>query len=232
VTDHSGQLATDWFDTNIYRGCIALSIVLPAYVPFQSVFPIRIVEDLFENRGNGVAGIDDRWMNCPYTLMTKWIQAPWPIRPWLEDISIAENAFARAGIGTAKQAEEATTLDPNAGNLRSVLMVILPVKKLSPALDVRGGKVNAITFVHWTLAEWMRAVRIGTQLPVQDLTIRRMPVVVPVRYAEIVDGALRHRDMVDGQPMPATVSQCPFQSFLSQFPMLQHASLSRSACAL
>jgi hypothetical protein len=43
---------------------------------------------------------------------------------------------------------------------------------------------------------------------------------------------VRHRDIVDGQPMPATVSRCLTESFLSQIPMLQRASLSRSDCAL
>jgi hypothetical protein len=41
-----------------------------------------------------------------------------------------------------------------------------------------------------------------------------------------------HRHTVDGKPMPATVSRCLPQSFLSQIPMLQRVSLSRSDCAL
>ncbi len=184
------RLSTDWFDTDVYSGCIALSIVLPDYVPFQSVFPIRVVEDFFEGRGTGIAGIDDRWMTCPYVLMTKWMQIPWPIRPWLEDISIAEDALVKANIGVATREEDAPTLDPIPGQPRSVVIAILPVKSLATALERPAGKVDVITFVRWVLMEWMRAVRLSTQLPIQDLTPRRMPVAIPVRYADVVAGEL------------------------------------------
>ena len=43
---------------------------------------------------------------------------------------------------------------------------------------------------------------------------------------------VRHRDMVDTQPMSATVSRWSIQSYLNQIPMLRHVSRSRSVYAL
>lgn len=71
--NHSERLTADWFDTSIYRGCIALSVVLPDYAPLRSTIPIRIVEEFFESSGMGAGGIDDRWVSCPYTIMTNWL---------------------------------------------------------------------------------------------------------------------------------------------------------------
>ena len=41
-----------------------------------------------------------------------------------------------------------------------------------------------------------------------------------------------HRDIVDGQPMPVTVSWWSIQRFLNLIPMLRHVSRSRSVCVL
>lgn len=188
------RLTADWFDTTIYQGCIAISVVLPDYAPLRSVVPIRIVEDFFESSGSGVAGLDQRWMSCPYTIMTKWVHVPWPILPWMEDFAIARDALSKAGIGTSGTKDRQPVLDAASGQRRSVVMLILPVKALEPALESRADKVDALTLVHWILAEWMRAVRMATPAVVRDLTIRRMPVAVPIRYAEVVDGELRWKD--------------------------------------
>lgn len=194
MVDVSARLTADWFDTTVYRGCVALSIVLPDYAPLHSVVPIRIVEDFFESSGTGRVNIDDRWMSCPYTVLTKWIHVPWPIHPWIEDFSIATDALAKAGIGNRETSEGKAMPDALSGQLRSVVMVVLPVKAIEPALELSGEKVNVITLVHWILTEWMRAVRMATTAALPDLTARRMPVAVPVRYAEVRDGELHWTD--------------------------------------
>ncbi len=49
----SDGLSADWFDNNIYSGCLALSLVLPDQLPLEGIFPISIVDEFFDNRGGG-----------------------------------------------------------------------------------------------------------------------------------------------------------------------------------
>jgi hypothetical protein len=174
-----------------------MSIVLPDYVPLRSNILIRIVDEFFQNRPLGTAGIDDSWMTCPYTMMTKWTHVAWPIHPWLEDFSIARDALRNAGIGSVGSTDTPVVSDTVSGHPRSVVLLVLlvlPVKQLAPAIQSDGDKVNAIALVHWVLAEWIRAVRMGVRASLQDLTILRMPVAIPVRYAKVADGDLHWAD--------------------------------------
>ena len=186
-TTGSERLSANWFDNEIYTGCLALSLVLPDDVPLEGVFPIRIVEEFFHNRGTGVATLDDSWMVCPYTIMTKWVHRPWPIQPLLEDYAIAEQALHRATDGDIS-IESVAPPDGAVGHRRSVVIVVLPVKAREPALAPQDGAVGALTFVHWVLAEWLRAVRMGTDAAIGDLTHGRLPLAIPVRYAAVADG--------------------------------------------
>ena len=54
-TTGSERLSANWFDNEIYTGCLALSLVLPDDVPLEGVFPSRIVEEFFHNRGTAMA---------------------------------------------------------------------------------------------------------------------------------------------------------------------------------
>lgn len=188
------QLKADWFDVRVYEGCLAMSVVLPDYVPLRSNITIRIVEEFFANRPLGVAGIDHNWMSFPYPIMTKWTHVAWPIHPWVEDFSIARDALRNAGIGSVGATDTKVVSDAVSGHQRSVVLLILPVKQLAPAIQSHDDKVNAIALVHWVLAEWLRAVRMGVRASLQDLTILRMPVAIPVRYAKVVDGELYWAD--------------------------------------
>ena len=122
-TSHADRLSADWFDSEIYSGCLALSLVMTDDVPLEGVFPIRIVEEFFDNRGTGVATRDDSWMVCPYTIMTKWVHLPWPIRPVLEDYSIATQALRRATDGEIG-GEGTAPPDSGVGQQRSVVIVV------------------------------------------------------------------------------------------------------------
>lgn len=186
-TSHADRLSADWFDSEIYSGCLALSLVMTDDVPLEGVFPIRIVEEFFDNRGTGVATRDDSWMVCPYTIMTKWLHLPRPIRSVLEDYSIATQALRRATDGEIG-GEGTAPPDSGVGQQRSVVIVVLPVKAREPALFPQDGTVGALMFVHWVLAEWMRAVRMATNAAIGDLTQGRLPLMIPVRYAEVADG--------------------------------------------
>lgn len=188
------RLRADWFDTTVYEGCLAMSVVLPDYVPLRSNIKIHIVEDFFENRPLGVAGIDHSWMSFPYPIMTKWVHVAWSIHPWIEDLGIARDALRNAGIGSVGAPEAAVASEAASGHRRSVVLLILPVKNLATAIRSPDDKVNAIAFVYWVLAEWIRAVRMGTGASLQDLTALRMPVVIPIRYAEVADGELHWVD--------------------------------------
>lgn len=184
------RLKADWFDTTIYQRCIALSVVLPDYVPLRSNSTIRIVEEFFDIRPLGVDGIDHSWMSFPYPIMTKWTHVAWPIHPWIEDFSIARDALRNAGIGSVGTTDTTVVSDAVSGHPRSVVLLVLPVKDLASAMQSHDNKVNAIALVYWVLAEWIRAVRMGVRAPLQDLTALRMPVAIPVRYAKVVDGDL------------------------------------------
>ena len=171
--------------------CARLGLVLPDYVPLRSVVPIRIVEEFFENRGTGAGVIDQRWMTCPYPMMTKWTYGHWPIHRWMADFSIAEDVLDGATVGDGKGADDAKALEPLAGHPRSAVVVVLPLKRLEPALESPEEKANAITLVYWVLAEWLRAVRVSTGAALPDLAHRRLPLAVGVRHAEEVGDTLR-----------------------------------------
>ncbi|WP_428339054.1 hypothetical protein [Mycobacterium sp.] len=181
-------LNAEWFDTDIYSGCLALSLVLPDYVPLQGAFPIRVVEEFFGGRGAGAPKVDDSWMVRPYTVMTKWVQGPWPVQPAFEDYSIAEETLNRTTGGEA-EAQSRTLLEKSAGQRRSVVIVILPVKARQLALSPTDGAVGALTLVHWILGDWLRAVRMASRAPIGELTQSRLPLLIPVRYASVVEGA-------------------------------------------
>lgn len=194
MTNDPTQLKADWFDAMLYEGCLAMSVVLPDYVPLRSNIQIRIVEEFFANRPLGVAGIDHSWMSFPYPIMTKWTHVAWPIHPWIEDFSIARDLLRNTGIGSVGATDTMSVSDTPSGHQRSVVLLILPVKQLGPAIQSRDDKVSAIALVHWVLAEWLRAVRMGGRASLPDLTILRMPVAIPVRYAKVVDGELHWSD--------------------------------------
>ncbi len=118
--------------------------------------------------------------------MTKWVQRPWAIQPVLEDYSIAEQVLNNATGAVSDAARD--DLPRSVGQRRSVVVVVLPVKSRDSALSPPAGTVGALTFTHWVLAEWIRAVRMGTDAPVRDLTYGRLPPVIPVRYAHVESG--------------------------------------------
>jgi hypothetical protein len=204
-------LNAEWFDTDIYSGCLALSLVLPDYVPLKGVYPIRVVEEFFIDRGAGAPKVDDSWMVRPYTVMTKWVPRPWPVQPTLEDYSIAEETLNRATGGEA-EAQGRPLPERSAGQRRSVVIVVLPVKARQLALSPTDGAVGALTLVHWILGDWLRAVRMASRAPIGELTQSRLPPLIPVRYASVVEGAKldwaheRH-DLVNGQLMNRVLPQ-------------------------
>lgn len=165
-----------------------MSFVLPDDVPVHGVFPIRIVEEFFDNRGTGTPTLDDSWMVCPYILMMKWVHRPWPIQPVLEDYSLAGDVLDRVTVG---ETGGDGVFPPGAsfGHRRSVVVVVLPVKAREPALSPDEGAVGALTLVHWVLADWLRAARMSTGAPINELTYGRLPLAIPVRHADVVDDA-------------------------------------------
>ena len=210
-TTDSQRLTADWFDNDTYTGCLAMSFVLPDDVPVQGVFPIRIVEEFFGNRGTGAPALDDSWMVCPYILKTKWVHRPWPIHPVLEDYSLAGDVLDRVTVGEAG-GEGAVPPGATFGHRRSVVVIVLPVKARETALSPHEGAVGALTLVQWVLADWLRAARMSTGAPINELTYGRLPLAIPVRYAIVVDDAKlswtdERFDVVDDEVMNRALPQ-------------------------
>lgn len=199
------RFTAGWFDNGVYESCLAISLVLPDDVPVQGVFPLRVVEQFFDNRGTGAPKLDDSWMECPYTLKMKWMHRPWPVQPALEDYSIARDVLDRTTLGEIGN-DDISPPRASLGQRRSVVVIVLPVKAREPALSPKDGVVGALTLVHWVLTDWLRAARMSTGAPIRELTYGRLPLIIPVRHAGVLDdGALSwsddRYDIVDDEAM-------------------------------
>jgi hypothetical protein len=93
-----------------------------------------------------------------------------------------------------------------------VVVVVLPVKALEPALTPNDGAVGALTLVHWVLADWLPTARMSGGAAIGELTYGRLPLVIPVRHANVVDDAKlswtdERYDMLDDRAMNRVLSQ-------------------------
>lgn len=128
-------------------------------------------------------------MDAPYTLMMKWVPQEQATTPWVEDTTLAGQVLTKSTDRKIDHFAVPPALQEEP-HLRTVVVVLMPVKNSATALRYEPDHVDAFTLAQWVLFDVLRSVRMFTRLPIADLTVNRLPAVIPCTRAHVENGRL------------------------------------------
>lgn len=156
---------------------IALALALPEYVHLEAVTRVRIDEAFLTNHGFNPDTYDVRWMQLPFNVQIGWKRVENPVHRSVElAFAAAETLDEFVRYDRGRPIADGPPEIPEAA---TVAVCVFPVLDTDAAREQEEGLLDCITLAHRIVSDAIRAVRVITGIPLQDLTYRQLSPIVP-----------------------------------------------------